>query len=151
MLNEILIISFIEKWTSLKLYTRQHGLIEYMWWGHYTKNHSLTIVILIGGNCILLHWIQSYIIRSLQNFAHGMTAVLSCHVHHFVMITMQKLFRGLGQIFIKLKILRKIFSVMCLRWGTGWIDKRPQDGVVCCIFVTKHLLSSRVWQLTFGK
>ena len=112
---------------------------------------SLTIIIQTSGNYILLYWIQSCIIRSLQHFAHGMTAVLSCHVQNFIVITMPKLCRGLGQISIKLKILRKVSSVMSLRWGTGWIDKRPQDGVVCCIFVTKHLLSSRVWHLTFGK
>ena len=57
------------------------------------------------------------VIRSLQNFAHAMTAVLSWHVQNFVAITLLVFEWNQNEIFIKFELKHKNSSV---KWTPDW-------------------------------
>ena len=64
----------------------QHVPCTCMWmssWDHFTYNFSITIQMWWKFHCTLMHILTKW---SLQNFAHGTTAVLWWHVHNFVAI-----------------------------------------------------------------
>ena len=77
--------------------------------GHLTKSISSTIQIQLNIDFALVTFLA---IRSLQNFAHAMTAVLSWHVQNFVLINSPNYDEG------KLKFPSNRKS--CVKCPTGW-------------------------------